>query len=522
MTRQQNSAAGFTLVELAVSVTILGIIAVSFLVLFTSLVRSTIVAKRQAMASTLATNQMEYLKSLPYDNLAVAGGSIYSPSPLPATITKKVHGVTYTITTSVNYVDDAFDGCASYPTQQLKELYCRNYPPPVGSPSPDLNPQDYKIARVSVTDPSHARLAWVDTQISARVAETASATGALFVSVIDGNGNKVSGATVTVVNTTVTPNVNVADSTDSNGTAVFYGLPPDTTNYDYQITAAKAGYSTLMTIPPAGGLQPTYPNQRIFTQQSSYVTLTIKPQGSNSLILEAVNSSGGALANLKIYAKGGYKKYTDTANTAYYFDNLAPDTRPTTDANGLAILQNLVPGDYTLCGDAGATSCQIGGTTYYLAAAVPYGGTNPFSPVNVPVSDPSAPPSQTFDFGGAAYLQKVRLILTTQSTFPRIISINPGNVSRSSPTISNFPFTVKGVNLPCSASAAACATSVSFKEGATTFPASCTGDSGGTQLSCSVNLAASTADVVNMVVSANGNTLTLPASPLLGGIVVTP
>jgi prepilin-type N-terminal cleavage/methylation domain-containing protein len=511
MTTPRSGEEGFTLVELTVTVTILAIIVVSFLGLFTSLVHSTIIAKRQAVASTLATNQMEYLKSLPYDNLAVAGGSIYATSPLPATLSKTVNGVRYTIKTSINYVDDAYDGCASYPTQALKELYCRNYPPPSGPTTTDQNPQDYKIANVTVTDRSNLRLAQVDTQISSRVSETASTTGALFVRVIDSNGNPVAGATVAVNNTTITPNVAVSDSTDTNGTAIFYGLPPDT-NTDYHITGSKTGYSSLTTIVPSGSLQPTYPSQRILTQQSSYTTLPIRQQGTNSIIVETVDTAGNPLANVRVYMKGGYKSYTDSANAAYYYDNLTPsDVRPTTDASGLAVVQNLVPGAYVFCGDAGATSCNAGATTYYLAAMVPYGGTNPFNPVTVPTYDPLTPPTTTYDYNGGAYLQKVRLILSTSSTYPRVRTINPASASLSSGTLNNFPFTVSGTNLS--------GASVRFLKDSNTYTATCTGT---TSLSCSINLTGITAGVANMQLVAGGNTLTMPADPLLGGLIVSP
>jgi hypothetical protein len=499
---------------------VFAIVAISIYGLFTSLVRSTIIAKRQAIATTLATNQMEYLKSLPYDSLAIAGGSIVATTTLPGTATKTVNGVVYTIKTSINYVDDAYDGCANYGTTAQAQLYCRNYPAPTGSPSPDTNPSDYKIIHVTVTDPTGNKYAQVDTQISSRVSETASTTGALFVTIIDSNGNKVSGATVSVSNTTLSPVINVSDSSDTNGTAIFYGLPPDS-GTDYIITASKTGYSSLTTLSISGSLQPTYPSQKILTQQSSFATLTLKPMGANSLILETTDTTGNPLASVKVYAKGGYKKYTATTDTAYYYDTLSPsDTRPTTNASGLAVLQNLVPGTYILCGDNGATSCVIGGTTYYLAAAVPYGGTNPFNPVTVPTYDAASPPSQTFDYGGVAYLQKVRLMLTTSSSFPRIKTINPSNVSLTGGTISAFPFTVTGVNLPCSSTASSCGTTVKFLQGSNTFTAVCTGTTG-TDLSCTVDLSGATAGNTRMQVTAGGNTLTLPDSPLIGGVVVT-
>jgi len=517
-----HDSGGFTLVELVISITVFSVVALSMIGLFVTLVHSAIIAKRKAVASTLATNQMEYLKSLPYDSLAVAGGDIYTTNPLPATTTSTINGVKYTIKTSISYVDDAFDGCGSYPNQTLKQLYCRNYPPPSGSPAIDSNPQDYKIIDVSVTDPTGSQLALVDTQIAARVAETASTTGALFVKVIDANGNPVSGATVNIVNNSLSPVLNLTDSTDSNGVSIFYGMPPDTTNYHYNITASQTGYSTLTTIAPSGSLQPNYSNQNILTQQSSFVTLTIKQQGSNSLVIETTDTSGNPLTGIKVYVKGGYKKYTASSDTTYYYDNMSPtDTRPTTDSSGLTSLFNLVPGTYIFCGDLGATNCKIGNTTYYLAAAVPYGGTNALNPITVPTFDPANPPATTYAYGGLNYLQEVRLMLTTNSSFPRVSTLTPSEASQGS-GLSSFSFQITGVNLPCTSSPGSCNTSVSFLQGSSTYTASCTGTSGGTQLTCTVNLSAAGLGGSQLIVATGGNTLTLPAAPLLGGVNVVP
>ena len=513
--RKQAGQNGFSIVELVIGMTILGLISVGIFGLFVTLVNSAVAARQLAVGATLATNQMEYLKSLPYDNLAIEGGSIYSADPLEASVTKTMDNVTYTVNTSISYVDDAFDGCANYPTQELKEVYCRNYPPPSGSPNPDQNPQDYKIAHVEVYNSVGDKRGEVDSQISSRVSETNSTTGALFISIIDDNGNPVSGATVRVLNTAQNPDVDLSDASDSNGIAIFYGLPPDTSGYDYNVTASKSDYSTLTTIVPAGSLQPNYPNQNILTQQSSYLTLTIKPQGEYSLIAEATNTSGSPLANVKIYAKGGYKRYTSSSNTSYYFDNNSPsDNRPTTDSNGLAAFTNLVPGQYIFCGDNGATACTVGGTTYYLAAAVPYSGTNSFNPITVPIYEAASPPSTTFPYNSQSYLQKVRLILTTDSTFPRVYSLSPDSLSLASGTADNFSFQINGVNLPGS-------TTVEFIQGGTTYSASCSGSSG-TQLNCTADLSGINTGSAHLKITSSGKTLELPGSPLLGGLNVTP
>ena len=518
--KEWRSERGFTLPELVVGLTILAIVAISLTGLFTALVNSAAVAKQKAVSATLATDQMEYLKSLPYDSLAVAGGSIYATSPIPASITKVVNGQKYTVKTSISYVDDAYDGCGSYPNQTLKQTYCRNYPPPSGAPALDTNPADYKIADVSVYSPGGALLAEVDTEISARVAETASTTGALFVSVIDSTGEPVSGATVNVTNSKVGP-VNVSDSTDENGIAIFYDLPVDSAAYDYVITASDSGYSTLSTIAPSGALQPTYPSQKILSQSSSYVTLTIKLQGPDSLLLETTNTSGNPLPNVKVYMKGGYKKYTATSDTTYYYDTLSPtDTRPVTDSSGFIGVSNLVPGNYIFCGDAGATSCQVGGTTYYLAAAVPYSGNNSLQPITVPIYDPTSPPATTFAYNGHNYYQKVRLMLTTTSTFPRIATLSPSDVSLSGGSIANFGFQITGTNLPCGNNPATCGTTVKFTQGSNTYTASCTG-TGSTLLNCTVNLSSAAAGTAGLTITANGFTLNLPGSPLMGGLSVT-
>lgn len=494
---------GFTLVELAVTTVIITIVAISFFGLFISLVNSTIIAKRRAVALTLATDQMEATKSLPYDSLVVQS---------PTSTIKTVNGVKYTISSVVRYADDAYDGCGSYPTTADKQKYCRNYPPPASAPATDTNPNDYKVARVAVTDKSGKQLAMVDTQIAARVAETSSTTGALFVTVLDGSGTPISGATVVVTNTTLSPNINKSDTTDGNGVVIFYGLPPDSGN-DFITTASKTNYSTLSTIAASGSLQPTYPNQKILTQQSSAVTLTLAPMNTNSIVVETTNTSGAALSGVKVYAKGGYKKYNLTTDTSYYFDNMSPtDTRPTTDASGLAAITGLVPyGKYIFCGDDGTSNCRIGSTTYYLAAAVPYGGTNSLNPIVVPTYESASPPSTTFDYGGTAYMQKVRLMLTTSANFPRVYTMNPYQLSLADGNLNNYQVTFTGYNLS--------GASVTMAQGASSYVGSCTGTA--TQQQCTFDLSTVTAGAVQLSVTNGSGTLSLPTTPL-GGFNVVP
>lgn len=509
-----RSEAGYTLVELLMVIAVLSIMGLASFTLFSSLLNSAIVGSQEAVAATLATNQMEYLKSLPYDSLPV-----YSPS----SFAKKVNGITYTVKTNITYVDNAYDGCGSYANLTIEKQYCNDYPPPTGAPATDGNAGDYKDVNVTVTNKAGVQLSSVDTHVAALVAETASSTGALFVTVLDGSGNPISGATVQAVNPSLTPAVNISDTTDENGIVIFYDQPPSTTGYKYQITASDSGYSSLTTIVPNGSLTPTHSSQNLFASNSSSVTMHLYPMTTNSLVLESTDTSGNPLANAKIYVKGGYKKYAATTDTTYCYDTFSStlngscaavsngDIRPVTDSNGLAALSNLVPGPYYFCGDDGSLNCKVGSTTYYLAAAVPYSGTSTAEPLTVPTYNPASPPA-TFSYGGNNYVQKVRLMLTSSSSFPRVTGLSPADASLASGSLASFAFTLNGVNLS--------GASVSFKQGSNTFAASCSGSS--TQQNCTVNLASASAGNTQLVVTVGSNTLTLPPTPLIGGIIVTP
>jgi prepilin-type N-terminal cleavage/methylation domain-containing protein len=86
MTIRKSHQDGYTLVELLVAIVVLSILVAGIYSLLSGLIFSAAFIKKQAIGLTLATNQMEYYKSLPYDSLAVAGGSIYSANTLPAIV----------------------------------------------------------------------------------------------------------------------------------------------------------------------------------------------------------------------------------------------------------------------------------------------------------------------------------------------------------------------------------------------------------------------------------------------------
>ncbi len=88
---------GFTTIELLVSSIVIAILAISIFSAYIALNSTAIFAKQKTIGTELATNQIEYLKSLPYDSLAVAGGAIPSANPLPNSTTITLDTIDYVI-----------------------------------------------------------------------------------------------------------------------------------------------------------------------------------------------------------------------------------------------------------------------------------------------------------------------------------------------------------------------------------------------------------------------------------------
>jgi len=112
-------------------------------------------------------------------------------------------------------------------------------------------------------------------------------------------------------------------------------------------------------------------------------------------------------------------------------------------------------------------------------------------------------------------------MMTTNSSFPRVYSLAPDDISLTSSNLGAFTFTVTGANLPCTNNPATCGTSIRFVQGANTYTSSCTGAVAGITLNCSINVSGIAAGSTRMIVQAGSNTLTIPTGSFLGGFNVS-
>ena len=181
-------------------------------------------SKLRATATELASSQMEYLRSLAYEDVGTVGGI---PSGLvPQYATTTMAGVSYGVRTYVEYTDDAADGTGGSDTNFITT--------------------DYKRAKVAVTYTVSGtpRTVTLVSTITPKGIESTVGGGTLQVRAVDALGVPVAGASVTVVNPSVSPTVGLSTFTDAAGLVWLPGAPTST---DYRISVSKDGFSSAQT-----------------------------------------------------------------------------------------------------------------------------------------------------------------------------------------------------------------------------------------------------------------------------------
>ena len=181
-------------------------------------------AKAKAGATAIATTQMEYLRSLPYDELGTVGGIPAGAVSQTATTTE--NSVLYTIRTLVTYVDDERDG--------------------VGASDENGITTDYKRAKVAVsyTFRQSTREVALVSNMAPPSLETTTGGGTLRVNIVGAGGAPVPGASIRIENPSLVPAVDVTVFSDTSGSAAFPGAPTST---DYRVSVTKSGYSSAET-----------------------------------------------------------------------------------------------------------------------------------------------------------------------------------------------------------------------------------------------------------------------------------
>ncbi len=306
---------GFTLVEVIVAIAVFAILLLAIVGLSQQIRQVVILSSRKTTAVTIAEEQLETIRNMSYDQ--VGSDITYPTGPLLSTQTISRNGGKFTVKLNINYVDDPADGVAPA----------------------DTVPADYKKVEVQVCwdSGSCGHPIRLTTTVVPKTLEYAANAGAMFVTVIDSNGQPVSDATVKVTN--ATPAVNVVNQTDAAGTLQLLDLPAAANSFHVVVT--KSGYSSDQTLAPsAGNPNPTNPDASINVSQVTSVTLAIDHIGS--LRVQALDQTTcGGLGSVSVHIVG-QRLIGTTPNIAGY------DRTFTTDAGGQFLISNLPWDNYSL------------------------------------------------------------------------------------------------------------------------------------------------------------------------------
>lgn len=314
---------GFTLIEIVVAIPIFLMVAGAIYFGFTNILKVMNLVRVKTLMTNIANEQFEIARNMSYQDVGLVEGIPVGIISQNQSIQRD--GKTFLVNTIVRNYDDPFDGTFN------------------GIPK-DLSPADMKLVELTISCSScgnEISSISFTTKIAPKNLETASTNGALVVRVFDASGLPVSGATVTITNTQVTPNVNLVDVTDISGLLTIVDAPPSIDGY--KIVVTKDGYSTDQTFPKGAGENPnpTKPDVTVVIQQISQISFTIDKVSTISVA--TLNSQCVATPNFSFSTSGEKTIGTNPIVFKYAKTN-------TTSSGGLLTLSDVEWDTYTLSG----------------------------------------------------------------------------------------------------------------------------------------------------------------------------
>lgn len=218
---------GFSLVELII---VAALSVVVFMALFSStkyILRVIALSESRLSALSVANERMEYLRSLPYDQVGVVSG--YPSGTIPQTSTHTMNGITFYERVRIDFVDDPADGLLGADANSI--IF------------------DYKQVRLEYEwymDGATSSAALLS-NIVPRSIETSAGGGTVRINVIDDQSALLPGASVRLLSSSSTFSYDVTNPTDGTG-SVLFNVPADS-GYQVEVTANISGnqYSTDKT-----------------------------------------------------------------------------------------------------------------------------------------------------------------------------------------------------------------------------------------------------------------------------------
>jgi hypothetical protein len=246
-----------TLIDVIVGTAIMLVVFLSIFGAFKLSIDLVYSTKAKTGAVALVADRLEYIRSLPYDSVGTAGG--IPSGALPQVATSTLNGITYVMSTLVQYEDDPADGVGNADTNSITA--------------------DYKTVRVEAdwSIRSSPRSTYAVTTVTPVGLETLANGGTLTVNVLNALAAPLTDASVTIINASTSPAINVTANTNNSGSVSFPGAP---VAGGYQVIATQSGYSTSQTYTATPqNPNPSPGNVAVVNHKTSTLSLSIDTLG---------------------------------------------------------------------------------------------------------------------------------------------------------------------------------------------------------------------------------------------------
>ena len=337
---------GTTLIDLLISMAIIAMLLGGVYLVYFSIETSVANVGVRSAATAAINQEIEMVRNLPYVSVGTVSG--IPSGVIPQTQVVAVDNISFNLQTTILNIDDPYDT------------------------SPSSTPvADYKLVDITASCPTCTNFAPIEITTTVAPSLLAQGTnyGSIFISTIDANGNPVGGASIRVVNASVTPSIDLTDTANASGVLKLIGVP--TISQGYQIFASKPGYSSAQSYPAngVGNPNPLQPNITVASQTVSNVTFAIDKL--SSLAVSTADNRCNAVPNEPFSIQGA--KLIGTNPNVIKFSATS-----TTGATGTVVFPNMEWDTYAIT-LTDATENVV--------------GTMPFDPIAV---NPSS--SQIFQF----------------------------------------------------------------------------------------------------------------------------
>jgi hypothetical protein len=345
--RGEKNNAGTSLIDVLISIGVIVLLFGAIYLVYFSLYSAIANIEVRDDATAVINQKIETIRNMPYASVGIVGG-------IPSGIIPAQQPVTY----------GNFNFIVATDIRNVQDPAGQSFGEPTGT-------VDYKTVQFTISCPSCQSFnpLSLTTTVAPPGLQAVAGQGSLFVNVFDSNGNGVPNANVTVVNPSITPAINLTDTTNNSGTLQLVGVP--TSTQGYQITVSKAGYSSAQTYSTGGAGNPNPLQPNITVAQAQLSTASFAIDRTSVLSVSATNNVCAGIADIGLSITGS--KLIGSSPDVLKFA-----TTSITGSSGTIVFPNMEWDIYTLA---------LTSSSYDLA------GTTPFSPLTI---NPSATP--TFDF----------------------------------------------------------------------------------------------------------------------------